>query len=162
MFSFKRLVRETGPQQEKCIKVMCPWLWSLCGALFSGRRSCWSPSETLLSVLVPKTTPGGCRGQRTVQSLKVAGDCEKGVTGKESCVDGGKFYLSPLTKAWVPLGSVSDRVTALLSVSFPSGKWRMGNFFLGCVGASRPDEMKGDRKGPRCSVGVFCLVRQLC
>lgn len=162
MFSFKRLMRETGPQQEKCIKVMCPWLWSLCGAFFSGRGSCWSPSETLLSVLIPKTTPEGSRGQRTVQSLEAAGDCEKGAASKESCIDGDKFYLSPLAKAWIPLGPVGDRVTALLSVSFPSRKWRMENFFLGCVGASRPAEMTGDRKGPCCSVGVFCLIRQLC
>lgn len=60
----------------------------------------------MLSVLTPKRKllleDGG--GERTVQNLNVARHCEMGVTCTKSCIDGGEFYLGPLTALEAPQG----------------------------------------------------------
>lgn len=62
---------------------------------------------------------GGVEG--SVQNLEVVRPGEMGVTGTESCLDGGEFYLSPLKEPEGTPGDVSDTVTALLSLSFLLG-----------------------------------------
>lgn len=158
--SFRRVMRGTGPQQEKCMKVMCPWLWILCGFFFGGRGSCWSPSEILLSVLIPKITLRECKGKRMVQSSEVAGN--RGGSDWQRRLNRWWWVLSQpsyknLNSPWIcwwQSDSSSEHVLSLCVV-------KDGKFFLGCVGA-RPDEMKGDRKGPFCNISVFCVIRQLC
>lgn len=71
-----------------------------------------------------KPLRGDGGGEGTMQSVEVVRQWEMGVTGTESCVDGGAFSLGPLKEPEGPLlppRYVSDTETALLSLSFPPG-----------------------------------------
>lgn len=108
----------------------------------------------------PHPKANSWRGKRMVQSPEVAGVWEGSdwqrklhslwwVLSQPSC----KSFNSPWI-CWRQSDSCSEYVLPLWVV-------KDGKLFPRCVGA-RPDETKGDRNGPCCNVGVFCLIRQLC
>lgn len=155
--SFERLMRGTVPQQEKFMKVMCltrKFMWLFLQWKGELLESFWNTAEC------PHPKDNSWRGKRMVQSSEVDGDWEGSdwqrklhrlwwVLSQPSC----KSLNSPWICLWQS-DSSSEHVLPLWIV-------KDGKLFPRCVGA-RPDETKGDRKGPCCNVSVFCLIRQLC